>query len=456
MKRNITKLISMLLASIILSQIIYGCVFQIKPSHEAKLATRLLSNKILSFRQESGERFIHAPDDLSLFSIVFDNVYNQYIYAPNENELISAAMNGIELKYKNSQNISDKDLEITATRAMLKSLDPYSTYMNRNQFRALNEETRGAFAGLGIEVSKASGLLTVISPIDGTPAALSGIKSGDIITHADDILLEPLSIGDAVRLLRGDIGSKIKLNILRGDEEKIQITLKRQIIEVNPVKYSLKDNIGYIRITNFSEGSGKKTHEAIIDLQKQMKNKIKKQMGKQFNYKINGKIRAYILDLRNNPGGLLKEAIAVASVFLNGGNVVTTKSRNEEDKFQAFFGDPSKNIPLIILINAGSASASEIVAGALKDRERGILLGQKSYGKGSVQSIIPLPKQRGLKITTAIYYTPSGKTVEGGITPNMFVKLDNSRDGDEQIEEAIRIAIEITGGPEILWGIGSN
>ena len=446
MIRNITKIISILLASIILSQIIYGCVFQTKPSHEAKLATRLLSDQIVSFRQQSGESFIHAPDDLSLFAAVFDRIYNKYIYATNERDLLMAAAAGIKEQYKDSQNISDSNLEITATRAMLKTLDPYSVYMNRDQFRALNEETRGAFAGLGIEVSKASGLLTVISPIDGTPAALGGIKTGDIITHADDILLKPLSLGDAVRLLRGDIGSKIKLGILRGAEEIFEVTLIREVIKVNPVKYSLKDNIGYIRISNFSEDAGKKTSEAVVALQLQAKIKSEN--------KIKNKIRAYILDLRNNPGGLLKEAIAVASVFLDGGNVVAIKSRYEEDKFQAKAGDISKNIPLIILINGGSASASEIVAGAIKDRRRGILLGQKSYGKGLVQSIFPLSKEHALKLTTAIYYTPNGTTVEGGIIPSMIVKLDDDRDGDEQLEAAMAMAVEISGGAEILWNIG--
>ncbi len=447
MIRNTTKIISILLASIILSQIIYGCVFQIKPSHEAKLATRLLSDEILSFRQESGEIFIHAPDNLSLFSAVFDKIYNQYIYATNERDLLLAAVAGIKEQYKDSQNISDADLEIAATRSMLKTLDPYSVYMNPNQLRALNEETRGAFAGLGIEVSKASGLLTVISPIDGTPAALAGIKTGDIITHADDILLKPLSLGDAVRLLRGDIGSKVKLDILRGTEEIFEVRLIRKIIKTNPVKYSLKDNIGYIRISNFSEGAGKKTREAVFALQLQVNDQAQN--------KIKDKIRAYILDLRNNPGGLLKEAIAVASVFLDGGNIMSVKSRHEEDKFQARYGDPSKNIPLIILINGGSASASEIVAGALKDRRRGILLGQKSYGKGLVQSIFPLSKERALKLTTAIYYTPNGTTVEGGIIPSLIVKLDDNRDGDEQMEAAMAMAVEISGGAEIFWNIGA-
>ena len=436
-KQDIIKLAKLWVIIALLAILATSCGYQRKPGPEAELATRLLSNDIKEFRLTSGETIIHAPDDLSLFSAIYQNVFVHYVHAVDTQDLMTAASKGMREKYSDSIDISDEELEVAAARSMLVTLDPYSTFMDRDEFRALNEETRGSFGGLGVEVNKASGMLTVISPIDGTPAAASYIKPGDIITHADGVLLEPLSMRESVKLLRGDVGTVVKLTILREDHRPFDVILERAIIKVNPVISRMEGEVGYIRITTFSAGAGIKVHDAMLALEAQ------------------NRVRAYVLDLRNNPGGLLDEAISVSSNFLDGGDVVSIKSRDKNESYYAFKGNPSKEVPVVVLINKGSASSSEIVAGALKDRARGILLGEQTYGKGSVQSVLPLGRGRGVKITTAIYYTPNGLTVEGGIIPNLMVELDDEREGDEQMEEALRLAIEMAGGPTILWNTGA-
>lgn len=308
------------------------------------------------------------------------------------------------------EEISDKKLIESAINGMLTSLDPHSSYLDAESFNYMSEQTKGKFGGLGIEVTMENGLVKVVSPIDDTPAAKAGIKAGDYITNIDDETVVGLSLNEAVSKLRGKIGTKVKLSIRRVNSKPIELTLKRQEIKIQSVKNEIKDGaISYIRISSFSEDVDKSVTEAVEKAKKQLKNKF----------------LGIVLDVRNNPGGLLDQAVNVSDLFLEKGEIVSTRSRNESDtvKFMANEGDIAKGLPIVVIINEGSASASEIVAGALQDHHRAIILGEKSFGKGSVQTVIPLRDYGAMRITTARYYTPSGRSIQAkGIEPDIEVK----------------------------------
>ena len=296
----------------------------------------------------------------------------------------------------------------SAINGLLQSLDPYSSYMSPEIFTEMQTETSGEFGGLGIEVSMESGVVKVISPIDDTPASRAGIKAGDYIVKINDTQVQGKSLIEAVDLMRGPVGSGIELTIRRkGQKKALTFNVVREVIQIQSVKADLLEkNIGYIRLTSFNENSGK-----------QIEKQIKK-------FEKNKDVKAYILDLRNNPGGLLSQAIKISDFFLNNGEIVSTKSRkaSENRKWFAKQGDLTNGKTLIVLINYGSASASEIVAGALKDHKRAILLGESSYGKGSVQSIIPLKNNGAIRLTVAKYYLPSGKSIsEVGVSPDIEI-----------------------------------
>jgi len=319
----------------------------------------------------------------------------------------------------------------SAIDGLLQSLDPYSAYMSPEIFNEMQTETSGKFGGLGIEVSMESGLVKVISPIDDTPASRAGIKAGDYIVKIDDTQVQGKSLSEAVELMRGPVGSGIELTVRRvGKKKALTFNIVREIIQIQSVKTDLLEkNIGYIRLTSFNENSGE-----------QIKRKIKKLENEK-------KVKAYILDLRNNPGGLLSQAIKITDFFLDNGEIVSTKSRkaSENRKWFAKQGDLTNGKTLIVLINYGSASASEIVAGALKDHKRAILLGENSYGKGSVQSIIPLKNDGAIRLTVAKYYLPSGKSIsEVGVSPD--IEIDEESDDfkiksetDNQLNYAIKL-----------------
>ena len=319
----------------------------------------------------------------------------------------------------------------SAINGLLQSLDPYSSYMSPEIFDEMQTETSGEFGGLGIEVSMESGVVKVISPIDDTPASKAGIKAGDFIVKINDIQVQGKTLSEAVDLMRGPVGSGIELTVRRRGEKKALIfNIVREIIEIQSVKVDiLKDNIGYIRLTSFNENSSNQINKKINELEN------------------NKKVNAYILDLRNNPGGLLSQAIKISDFFLDNGEIVSTKSRknSENRKWFAKKGDLTKGKTLIVLINYGSASASEIVAGALKDHKRAILLGENSYGKGSVQSIIPLKNRGAIRLTVAKYYLPSGKSIsEVGVSPDIEIEeeADNFRirtETDNQLNYAIKL-----------------
>ncbi len=322
---------------------------------------------------------------IDVFGEVLEKINREYVDEVNPSESMDAAINGL-----------------------LQSLDPYSGYMTPESFKGMKTETSGEFGGLGIEVSMESGVVKVISPIDNTPASKAGIKAGDYIVKINDIQVQGKSLMEAVDLMRGPIGSSIEITVRRSGVKKALIfEITREIIQVQSVKSELIDkNIGYIRLTSFNENSSEQIKERIIKLNK------------------NKNLKGYILDLRNNPGGLLSQAIKISDFFLENGEIVSTKSRQitENRKWFAKKGDITNGKTLIVLINYGSASASEIVAGALKDHKRAIIVGENSYGKGSVQSIIPLKNKGAIRLTIAKYYLPSGKSIsEVGVTPDIEI-----------------------------------
>ena len=310
--------------------------------------------------------------------------------------------------------VPDKDLVENSINGMLTGLDPHSNYMDAKAFRDMQVQTKGEFGGLGIEVTQDGGWIKVISPIDDTPAARAGIKAGDLITAIDGKTVQGLALSDAVDRMRGPPNSKIGLTLHReGVEKPIDVSLQREIIKIQVVKNRLEpDNIGYIRLSQFTELADSGIKSAV----QQLKGQAAKAPG--------GRLTALILDLRNNPGGLLDQAIAVSSDFIDQGEIVSTRARHAEDsqRWNAKGGDIIAGIPLVVLTNNGSASSSEIVAGALQDHRRAVLLGTKTFGKGSVQTVIPLPGNGAMRLTTARYYTPSGGSIQGlGITPDVIV-----------------------------------
>jgi carboxyl-terminal processing protease len=319
----------------------------------------------------------------------------------------------------------------SAINGLLQSLDPYSAYMSPETFDEMQTETSGKFGGLGIEVSMESGIVKVISPIDDTPASKAGIKAGDYIIKINNIQVQGKSLSEAVDLMRGPVGSPIELTIRRrGEKKALTFNIVREIIQIRSVKSDLiENNIGYIRLTSFNENSSK-----------QIEKEIKKLEG-------NENINSYILDLRNNPGGLLSQAIKISDFFLDSGEIVSTKSRktSENKKWFANKGDITNGKTLIVLINYGSASASEIVAGALKDHKRAIILGENSFGKGSVQSIIPLKNKGAIRLTVAKYYLPSGKSIsEVGVLPDIEIDEESDEfriktETDNQLNYAIKL-----------------
>ena len=307
------------------------------------------------------------------------------------------------------EEVDDKKLIESAINGMLVALDPHSSYLDDKSFKYMNEQTKGKFGGLGIEVTMEQGVVKVVSPIDDTPASRAGLKPGDYITNINGENVVGMSLNDAVDKMRGKPGSKVKLTIRRVNEKPFDVTLKREEVKIQSVKSEIKaDDVVYIRISSFSEDVDKNVEKAFKKAQKEKK----------------GKIAGIVLDVRNNPGGLLDQAVGVSDLFLNQGEIVSTRSRNAEDtiRYSAEQGDITDGLPIVVMINDGSASASEIVAGALQDHKRAVLLGEKSFGKGSVQTVIPLGNYGAMRLTTARYYTPSGRSIQAkGIEPDVEV-----------------------------------
>ena len=349
-------------------------------------------------------------EKIDLFGEVLENIEKDYVDEVDQAEMMDSAINGV-----------------------LQSLDPYSAYMSPETFKEMQTDTSGQFGGLGIEIGMEAGVVKVISPIDDTPAAKAGIKAGDYIVKIGEEQVQGKSLMDAVKLMRGPVGSSINLTIRRKKVKKpLEFKITRKIIQVQSVSseiISKNKNLGYIRLKSFNENSDKQFLKSLKKFEK------------------NTKIKGYVIDLRNNPGGLLTKAINITDFFLNDGEIVSTKGRNvsETRKFFARRGDETNGKPIIVLINYGSASASEIFAGALKDHKRAIILGENSYGKGSVQSIIPLRNGGGIRLTISKYYLPSGKSIsEVGVTPDIVVEevgenFKIKSDKDNQLNYAIKL-----------------
>lgn len=360
---------------------------------------------------------------LAIFGDIFERVRAQYVTPPDDKALVESAING-----------------------MLSSLDPHSSYMNADAAQDMRVQTKGEFGGLGIEVTMDNDLVKVITPIDDTPAAKAGVLAGDYIAKIDGEEVRGMTLNDAVDKMRGAVNTPIKLTILReGADKPIELTVVRDIIKVKAVKFRVENDIGYMKITSFTE----KTYD---DLQNAM-NSIKKQVP-------SDKLKGYVLDLRLNPGGLLDQAVSVADTFLDRGEIVSTRGRDPKDvtRFDARPGDDADGKPIVVLINGGSASASEIVAGALQDLKRATVVGTQSFGKGSVQTIIPLGENGALRLTTALYYTPSGKSIQGkGITPD--IKVDQPLPAELQGRDLTRgesdLKGHIKGADETDQGSGS-
>ena len=370
------------------------------------LAALLLIFSFFVSKAYSSENNIYKKIDL--FGEVLEKINKEYVDEVNQSESMDSAINGL-----------------------LQSLDPYSAYMSPEIFNEMRTETSGEFGGLGIEVSMESGVVKVISPIDDTPASKAGIKAGDYIVQINGTQVQGKSLSEAVDLMRGLVGSGIELTVRRrGEKKALTFNIIREIIQIKSVKADLLEkNIGYIRLTSFNENSGK-----------QIKKEIRK-------FEKDHNVKSYILDLRNNPGGLLSQAITISDFFLDNGEIVSTKSRkpSENRKWFAKEGDLTNGKTLIVLINYGSASASEIVAGALKDHKRAILLGENSFGKGSVQSIIPLKNDGAIRLTVAKYYLPSGKSIsEVGVSPDIEISEESDdfrikTKTDNQLSYAIKL-----------------
>ena len=329
---------------------------------------------------------VNSYDLLNLFGEVMERAKANYVEEVSDKQLIEAAING-----------------------MLTSLDPHSSYLDEKDFKYMNEQTSGKFGGLGIEITMEQGVVKIVSPIDDTPAFKAGLKPGDYITHIDGETIIGMSLNEAVDKMRGKPGTKVKLTIRRINEKPFDVTLKREEIKTQSVKTDIKDDdVFYIRIGSFSEDVDTDIKKAFEKVQKNRKEPLK----------------GIVLDVRNNPGGLLDQAVAVSSLFLDQGEVVSTRARNEEDtlRYSAKGKDITNGMPIVVIINNGSASASEIVAGALQDHKRAVIIGEKSFGKGSVQTVVPLGDYGAMRLTTAKYYTPSGRSIQAtGIEPDIVV-----------------------------------
>ena len=328
-------------------------------------------------------------EQLNLFGEVFDRIRSGYVEDVISSDLISAAIRG-----------------------MLTSLDPHSGYMPPESFQDMQVDTKGAFGGLGIEVTQEDGFVKVVAPMDGTPASEAGIQSGDFITHVDGEAILGLTLSEAVDKMRGPVGSEVSLTVVRNlDEEPFDIVIIRDVIKLTAARVRIEDDVIIVRVTTFNE-------QTTPNIKKGIKEKIDELSGKD-------NVSGFIIDLRNNPGGLLSEAISVSDMFLNQGEIVSTRGRNngQAKRYSASKGDLAENKPIVVLINGGSASASEIVAGALQDHKRAVILGTKSFGKGSVQSVIPLGENGAMRLTTARYYTPAGRSIQAlGVVPDIIVE----------------------------------
>jgi len=403
---------------VFLATLLAGCGTVARaPGPEARAAAESLAAQA----DASGAVVRADAPSFRLFAQVFDQVRTFYVDSVDDKVLLTAAAGGMRRAFPEPAAAGEDKLATAAINGMLGALDPYSAYLDPRNYGAVRNQTRGQFSGIGLQITRDNGAIKVISPIDDGPAAKAGIRPGDRITHADGRALAGLTLRQAVRLLRGPAGSRVVLTVARGTAPAFQVPITRALIHVKAVRWSLEGAVGYIRISSFTTSATDEFEAAVAAIRK----------------KAGPALAGLVIDLRNNPGGLLEQSVTISDDLLQQGDIVSTKGRTYQQRFRAHQGDVTGGLPIVVLVNRGSASAAEILAGALKDHGRALLVGERTFGKGTVQTIIPLGHNDALKLTTARYFTPDGTSVDGGIPPNIAVAQDPDRPGDEQRERAV-------------------
>jgi carboxyl-terminal processing protease len=400
-----------------------ACTVAPGPGPEARAAAERLAADI----NARGAFFSANPEqtepDIRLFARVFERVQSDYVRPVDQNILLAAAATAIEDADPSPGETSRDWLVERAIKGMLESLDPYSTFLPEKEYDAMKESMLGRFGGLGIQIAapEKGGGVVVVTPLEGTPAERAGLRSGDIITHVDGNNIMEKTLREVVRELRGPVGSRVVLTVERETASAFDVPLVRDVIHVDIVKWRLEAEFGYLRIASFTENTAEEVEDAIQEIRQH----------------LGGRLAGLIIDLRNNPGGLLVESVAVSDAFIESGDIVSTKGRNSKQRYRATTGDIVAGLPIVVLINKGSASAAEILAGALKDHDRAVLVGGRSYGKGTVQTVIPMGRGTAMKLTTAQYFRPLGESVDGGILPDVEAEDDIETELDEGLDRAI-------------------
>ena len=405
-----------LLMALLLLMVAMGPACAVAPTSRAETSAALERYR-QEFAKVKGTATVPSTSDRNyiLFADVMRRVLAEHVKPATPQVLVEKAVSGLQKKKKEEPASNDRALTEAALDAMLSSLDPYSSFLDSEHFRYMREQTQGEFGGLGIEVTMDddSGLIRVVSPIDGSPAARAGLRTGDLITKIDELQVKGLNLRDAVARMRGPVGTSVALTMRRtASDSPFRVSLTRAVVKIQPVRYRLEGDVAYIRIAAFNQQTAHSLDEAVEDMRRQ----------------ANGKLAGAVIDLRNNPGGLLDQAVNVADRFLEAVDIVSVRGRDPDEnrRYTGTPGDLLAGLPLVVLVNSGSASASEIVAGALQDHSRALLFGTRSYGKGSVQTISSLTGDIGIRLTTARYFRPSGALVDCfGISPNMEIKPTN-------------------------------
>ena len=400
-----------------------ACTLVPDPGPEANAAAQQLAADIDRKHQQFSDGPDRVQPDIKLFARVFERVKTDYVRPVDEDVLLAAASHALDDAAPPVDTVASDWLVEHAIKGMLASLDPYSTYLPRDEYEAMQNSMRGQFGGLGIQITApedGDGIL-VVAPLEGTPADLAGLRAGDRITHVDGEPLDGVDLAKVVRRLRGPIGSNVILTVRRGERNVFDIPITRAVIHLDVVNWRLEGDFGYLRISGFSEHTAEEVEDAVRDIRSH----------------LGGRLAGLVIDLRNNPGGLLVESVAVSDAFIESGDIVVTRGRSSTQRYRATSGDIVAGLPIAVLINRGSASAAEIFAGALKDHERAVLVGTRSFGKGTVQTVMPMGRGTALKLTTATYYRPSGSSVDGGIAPDVEVEDDRETEMDEGLQRAI-------------------
>ena len=400
-----------------------ACTLSPDPGPEARAAAEQLAADINARSVWYGADPNPAQPDVKLIARIFERIRSDYVRPVDQDLLLAAAAAAIEDADPAPGEIGHNWLVERAIKGMLESLDPYSTYLPQNEYTAMKESMRGRFGGLGIQIAAPEDGrgVVVVAPLDGTPAERAGLRAGDLITHVDGQNIMAKSLRAVVGELRGPVGSSVVLTIARQSVSSFDVPLVREIIRLDVVQWRLEGDFGYLRIASFTENTAEEVEDAMREIRQH----------------LGGRLAGLIIDLRNNPGGLLVESVAVSDAFIESGDIVSTEGRKSTQWYRATVGDIAAGLPIAVLINKGSASAAEIVAGALKDHDRAVLVGGRSYGKGTVQTVIPMGHGTAMKLTTARYFRPFGDSVDGGIRPDVAAEDDIETELDESLDRAI-------------------